>query len=99
MRSASYVGAGRVQNLNFVGIDSPGSLQERWNVRADWLIRLPDDLPLDVAALAEPTAVAVHDVRRSELRPGDKAVVIDLLISKIVPLSQTRQAFDDLEDS
>lgn len=64
------------QNLDFVGIDSPGSLQERWNVRADWLIRLPDDVPLDIAALAEPTAVAVHDVRRSELREGDKVVVI-----------------------
>lgn len=64
------------QNLNFVGIDSPGSLQERWNVRADWLIRLPEELSLEVAALAEPTAVAVHDVRRSELKEGDKAVVI-----------------------
>jgi 2-desacetyl-2-hydroxyethyl bacteriochlorophyllide A dehydrogenase len=64
------------QNLDFVGIDSPGSLQQRWNVRAEWLIRLPDDMPLDIAALSEPTAVAVHDVRRSELRPGDKVVVI-----------------------
>lgn len=64
------------QNLDFVGIDSPGSLQQRWNVRAEWLIRLPDDVPLDIAALAEPTAVAVHDVRRSELGPGDKVVVI-----------------------
>lgn len=64
------------QNLNFVGIDSPGSLQERWNVRADLLVRLPDGIPLDHAALAEPVAVAVHDVRRSELVAGDKAVVI-----------------------
>ena len=64
------------QNLDFVGIDSPGSLQQHWNVRAEWLVRLPEDMPLDVAALAEPTAVAVHDVRRSELGPGDKVVVI-----------------------
>lgn len=64
------------QNLDFVGIDSPGSLQQRWNVRAEWLIRLPDDMPLDIAALTEPTAVAVHDVRRSELGAGDKVVVV-----------------------
>lgn len=64
------------QNLDFVGIDSPGSLQQHWNVRAEWLVRLPEDMALDVAALAEPTAVAVHDVRRSELGPGDKVVVI-----------------------
>ena len=64
------------QNLNFVGIDSPGSLQQLWNVRADFLVRLPESLGLEHAALAEPVAVAVHDVRRSELTTGDKVVVI-----------------------
>lgn len=47
------------QNLNFVGIDSPGSLQNRWNVRADLLVALPAELRLDHAALVAPTAVAV----------------------------------------
>ena len=37
---------------------------------------LPDGIALDAAALVEPVAVAVHDVRRSELAAGDKAVVI-----------------------
>ncbi|MFD3444381.1 zinc-binding dehydrogenase [Microbacteriaceae bacterium 4G12] len=64
------------QNLNFVGIDSPGSLQQMWNVRQDLLVRLPNGVPLRVAALAEPVAVAVHDVRRSELSDGEKVVVL-----------------------
>lgn len=64
------------QNLVFVGIDSPGSLQQLWNVPAELLVRLPAGLSLEHAALAEPVAVAVHDVRRSELSAGDKAVVI-----------------------
>ena len=64
------------QNLNFIGIDSPGALQELWNVPAETLVALPADLSLRTAALVEPVAVAVHDVRRSELRAGDKAVVI-----------------------
>lgn len=64
------------QNLVFVGIDSPGSLQELWNVRAELLVALPATLTLRDAALAEPVAVAVHDVRRSELVAGDKVVVI-----------------------
>jgi 2-desacetyl-2-hydroxyethyl bacteriochlorophyllide A dehydrogenase len=64
------------QNLDFVGIDSPGALQERWNVRADLLVSLPEGLALDHAALVEPVAVAVHDVRRSELVAGDRAVVM-----------------------
>jgi 2-desacetyl-2-hydroxyethyl bacteriochlorophyllide A dehydrogenase len=64
------------QNLNFIGIDSPGSLQELWNVPAEVLVALPAGLRLDHAALVEPVAVAVHDVRRSNLQPGQKAVVI-----------------------
>ena len=64
------------QHLDFIGIDSPGALQELWNVPARTLVRLPAGLALDHAALVEPVAVAVHDVRRSELRAGDKAVVI-----------------------
>jgi (R,R)-butanediol dehydrogenase/meso-butanediol dehydrogenase/diacetyl reductase len=64
------------QNLNFIGIDSPGALQRFWNVSAGTLVRLPRELPLDQAALVEPVAVAVHDVRRAELSRGDRAVVI-----------------------
>ena len=64
------------QNLVFVGIDSPGSLQELWSVPAELLVALPADLSLETAALAEPVAVAVHDVRRSELTKGDRVVVI-----------------------
>ncbi|KJK09236.1 molecular chaperone GroES [Terrabacter sp. 28] len=64
------------QNLDFIGIDSPGALQQSWTVPASTLVRLPDRLSLRDAALVEPVAVAVHDVRRSELAAGDKAVVI-----------------------
>ena len=53
--------------LNFIGIDSPGSMQARWTVPARTLVALPDEISLLTAALAEPTAVAVHDVRRAEL--------------------------------
>lgn len=62
--------------LVFLGIDATGSLQSRWTVPAHTLVRLPEGLALDHAALAEPTAVAVHDVRRAELREGEKALVV-----------------------
>ena len=64
------------QNLDFIGIDTPGALQQLWDVPASTLVRLPQEISLRDAALVEPVAVAVHDVRRSELAPGDKAVVI-----------------------
>ncbi len=51
-------------------------MQSRWNVPASVLVRLPDDLSLQTASLAEPTAVAVHDVRRAMLEPGERAVVV-----------------------
>jgi (R,R)-butanediol dehydrogenase/meso-butanediol dehydrogenase/diacetyl reductase len=62
--------------LNFIGIDSTGSMQELWTVPTRVLVRLPEGLALDHAALAEPVAVAVHDVRRADLKAGERAVVI-----------------------
>ncbi|MGW4895735.1 zinc-dependent alcohol dehydrogenase [Kitasatospora sp. NPDC004240] len=62
--------------LDFLGIDSAGAMQNSWTVPAELLVRLPDGLPLDHAALVEPTAVAVHDVGRAGLAPGDFAVVV-----------------------
>ncbi|MFC8435455.1 zinc-binding dehydrogenase [Streptomyces sp. NPDC057253] len=64
------------QHLDFIGIDSPGAMQQRWTVPASTLVRLPGDLPLDRAALVEPTAVAVHDVGRAQVREGEKVVVV-----------------------
>jgi (R,R)-butanediol dehydrogenase/meso-butanediol dehydrogenase/diacetyl reductase len=63
-------------DLNFVGIDSPGSMQNSWTVPADLLVRLPETLTLRHAALVEPTAVAVHDVHRARLGGGERAVVV-----------------------
>ncbi|MFF6783668.1 alcohol dehydrogenase catalytic domain-containing protein [Streptomyces sp. NPDC012510] len=64
------------QHLDFIGIDSPGAMQQRWTVPATTLVRLPGSLPLDRAALVEPTAVAVHDVGRAQVTEGEKAVVV-----------------------
>ncbi|MEV6495703.1 zinc-binding dehydrogenase, partial [Actinoplanes sp. NPDC051633] len=64
------------QRLTFIGIDSPGALQSRWTVPARVLVALPPDLPMTHGALVEPTAVAVHDVRRGGVRPGEHVVVV-----------------------
>ncbi|MDX3586369.1 zinc-dependent alcohol dehydrogenase [Streptomyces europaeiscabiei] len=64
------------QHLDFIGIDSPGAMQQRWTVPAATLLRLPDSVSLDRAALVEPTAVAVHDVGRAAVRGGERVVVV-----------------------
>lgn len=76
------------QTLKVIGVDIAGAMQGSWTVPAEVVLRLPSDLPLDQAALVEPTAVAVHDVRRSELRAGEQAVVvgggpIGLLVARV----------------
>ena len=63
-------------HLAFLGIDAAGAMQYSWTVPARTLIRLPEQLALDRAALVEPTAVAVHDVRRAGLRPEDRTLVV-----------------------
>ena len=74
---ACRAGNGHVcQNLNFIGIDSPGAFQSSWTVPAHTLHRLPAEMPMDLGALVEPMAVACHDVRLGEVAPGEKAVVI-----------------------
>jgi 2-desacetyl-2-hydroxyethyl bacteriochlorophyllide A dehydrogenase len=44
-------------------------------VAADGLIRIPDSLPTRVAALAEPTAIALHAVRLAGVCPDDRVLV------------------------
>jgi 2-desacetyl-2-hydroxyethyl bacteriochlorophyllide A dehydrogenase len=63
------------QNLKFLGIDAPGALQSYWTVPAHTLHRLPPSLALAHGAMIEPLAVACHDVRQGEVKPGDYVVV------------------------
>jgi (R,R)-butanediol dehydrogenase/meso-butanediol dehydrogenase/diacetyl reductase len=64
------------EDLKFIGIDSPGAMQEYWNVPAFTLHKLKESTDLKLAALIEPLSVAVHDVRLSGLVKGETAVVI-----------------------
>jgi len=64
------------EDLKFIGIDSPGAMQEYWNVPAFTLHKLKDTTDLKLAALIEPLSVATHDVRLSGLVAGETAVVL-----------------------
>lgn len=64
------------KGLKFIGIDSPGAFQQSWTLPAFTLHKAPDNVDLKTAALAEPLAVACHDVRMGGVRTGELAVVI-----------------------
>jgi 2-desacetyl-2-hydroxyethyl bacteriochlorophyllide A dehydrogenase len=75
--AACEAGFGHVcQQLVFLGIDAAGAMQNRWNVPSQLLVHVPLDVDLRHAALVEPTAVAVHDVRRAGVAPGQHVVVV-----------------------
>jgi len=61
--------------LKVIGVDLPGAMQAFWTVPARTLHRLPDGLSLAHGALVEPVAVACHDVRMGDVKPGEYVVV------------------------
>ena len=64
------------KNLKFIGIDSPGAMQQYWNVPAFTIHKLKETTDLKLAALIEPLAVACHDVRLSGLTSDETAVIL-----------------------
>lgn len=61
--------------LKILGVDVPGGMREFYPVPVDRLIRVPSSLSDDEAAVIEPLAVAVHDVRRAGVKAGDSVFV------------------------
>jgi len=64
------------QRLKFLGVDTPGAFQGSWTVPAHTLHALPANVPMDIAALIEPLAVACHDVRLGEVSADEHVVVL-----------------------
>ena len=63
------------QKLKVRGVDMTGGMQEYWAVPVTQLLRVPDTLPDDQAAVIEPLAVATHDVERASVKRGDRVLV------------------------
>ena len=61
--------------LKVMGVDAPGGMQEYWAVPTARLLKIPDVLSGDDAALIEPLAIATHDVARAQVKGGDTVVV------------------------
>ncbi len=88
-------------NLKFMGIDSIGAFQEYWAVKERTLYKVPAGLSLKEAALIEPVAVACHDVRISELKAGEFALVmgggpIGLLIAMVAKAAGARVVISEI---
>ena len=59
-----------------IGLHVDGGFAQSVTVPAINCRKLPDDLPLDLAALTEPLSVAVHAVNTADISHGDRTVVL-----------------------
>ena len=79
-RACEACKAGRIAHCpeaKTVGVLRPGGyFSERIVAHSDRAFRLPDEMEDDVGAMVEPTAVAVHAVKRGQMETGAKVVVI-----------------------
>lgn len=64
------------ENLRVLGCQSAGALAEMISVPAEKIICLPGDMSYEQGALIEPTAVAVHALRRADLSRVERLLVI-----------------------
>ncbi|MBW5449081.1 alcohol dehydrogenase catalytic domain-containing protein [Cohnella sp. CFH 77786] len=62
-------------SMKVLGVHVDGGMRERIAVPVTHLIRT-EGLSLDEAAMLEPLAIGAHAVRRSDIRPGETALVI-----------------------
>ncbi|MDR6392525.1 2,3-butanediol dehydrogenase [Paraburkholderia phenoliruptrix] len=74
-RSGSY---NLCVSMGFAGLMGDGGMADFAVVPAYMLHRLPDEVSLEQAAVMEPAAVALHALRRAELRLGDTCAVFGL---------------------
>lgn len=63
-------------HLTGLSEDAPGGYGEQVLAQQAMTFRVPDEVPVEAAALTEPMAVALHAVRKGQVRAKDVAVVL-----------------------
>ena len=65
-------------NYNYLGSRCDGGFAEYVKCPADNIIKIPEKVTFEEAALVEPMAVALRGVKRSHIKSGDKVVIFGL---------------------
>lgn len=63
-------------NLKVMGFQTDGCHRDFFPVPAERVIPVPEGMPFEAAAMVEPTAVAVHAVKKAELPPEARVLVL-----------------------
>ena len=59
-----------------LSFDNPGGLTEKIKVRSDMVLKVPDSVSDEEAAMVEPIAVALHGIHLADVKVGSKVLVI-----------------------
>jgi 2-desacetyl-2-hydroxyethyl bacteriochlorophyllide A dehydrogenase len=63
-------------NLAAVGVTQDGGFSTHCVVPARQAYKLPKELPLEIAAMAEPVSCCVHGIEKGNVRPGDVVAIL-----------------------
>lgn len=59
-----------------LSLDNPGGFTSKIKIRPDMVVKVPDEVSDDEAAMIEPTAVALHAIHLADIKVGDKVLVV-----------------------
>ncbi len=59
-----------------LSLDNPGALAPKTALRADMVMKLPDNVSFEEAAMVEPTSVGLHAVHLADIKVGDNVLVV-----------------------
>ena len=59
-----------------LSLDNPGALAPKTSVRADMVLKVPDNVSDEEAAMVEPTAVGLHAINLANIKIGDNVLII-----------------------
>jgi L-iditol 2-dehydrogenase len=80
------------ENRQLIGMHRPGAYAEYLVAPEVNLVRLPDALSDDHAALAEPLAVCIHAVGLAHIMPHDSAIVVGAGAIGLITIALLRRA-------
>ena len=63
-------------DLKVLGVHVEGGMAEYMTHPADMLWKLPEDMPWDIAPMAEPLTIALHGIHRGNLAAGEHVAII-----------------------
>ncbi len=63
-------------NATGLSLTNPGALAPKMAIRPDMVVKVPDNITDEEAAMTEPTAVGLHAARLADIKVGDKVLVI-----------------------